>query len=184
MRTLSISVIFCFLFALSCSNDENEPIIAFAPKPITTVEILLTDDAKNNELFSFRDLDGAGGEEPVVRNNILRANTSYTSVLLMLDESVEPASDITSQVAREDIDHQVFYVVDGSNMSVEYLDSDSAGNPLGILTNITTGEPGTSTLTIVLRNQPDKVAAGTSANNIDGAGGNTDIEVTFEVEVR
>ena len=184
MRTLCISILLSSLFVLSCTNDENEPLIQFEPKPITTVEILLTDDAKNNELFSFRDLDGAGGEEPVIRNNILRANTNYTSVLLLLDESVEPATNITNQVARENLDHQVFYLVGGDNMSIEYLDADSAGNPLGILTSITTGEPGTSTLTIVLRNQPDKLAAGTSANNIDGAGGNTDIEVTFEVEVR
>ena len=181
---LRILLVLSLVFMLSCSNVEDEPIAAFAPKPITTVEILLTDEAKNNELFSFRDLDGPGGEAPDIRTNILRPNTEYTSVLLMLDESVEPASNITNQVAIEGVDHQVFYVVDGTNMSIEYIDTDTDGNPLGILTSITTGDPGTSSLTIVLRFQPDKSAIGVNQGDLNNAGGDTDIEVTFEIEVR
>lgn len=184
MSRLNVLFLLSLLLTLSCTNNDDEPIVAFAPKSITTVEILLTDAAKNNELFSFRDLDGPGNEPPDIRTNILRANTEYTSVLLMLDESVEPASDITSQVATEGVDHQIFYVVEGPNMSVEYIDADADGNPLGILTSIITGDPGTSFLTIVLRYQPDKSASGVNQGNLNNAGGNTDIEVTFEIEVR
>jgi hypothetical protein len=56
MRVLSIPLTFCLALVMSCTSEETELLEVFEPKPITTVEILLTGDAKNNELFSFRDL--------------------------------------------------------------------------------------------------------------------------------
>jgi hypothetical protein len=104
-------------------------------------------------------------------------------MLLLLDESVEPANDITAVVAGDDVNHQGFYALNGDNISIAYLDFDANGHPLGTLMSTTSG-PGESSLTIVIRNQPNKGDSGVPQGEISNAVGNTDIEVTFEVEVR
>ena len=61
---------------------------------------------------------------------------------------------------------------------------DANGNPIGLLTTVTTEEPGNGTITVILRHEPDKFALGVSNGDITNAGGETDIEVVFNVEVK
>ena len=44
-------------------------------------------------------------------------------------------------------------------------------------------KPGNGTITVILRHEPDKDASGVSNGDITNAGGETDIEVVFNVEV-
>ena len=64
-----------------------------------------------------------------------------------------------------------------------YSDQDNDGNPLGLLFELTTGDAGNESYTITLRHEPDKTAAGVSGGDITNAGGETDIEVVFDVVV-
>ena len=43
---------------------------------------------------------------------------------------------------------------------------------------------GSGTITVTLRHEPNKDAAGVSSGDIANAGGETDIEVTFNVEIQ
>ncbi|MEZ7887763.1 MAG: type 1 periplasmic binding fold superfamily protein, partial [Flavobacteriales bacterium] len=61
---------------------------------------------------------------------------------------------------------------------------DEEGNPIGLSTVLTTGEMGSGTITVTLRHEPNKDAAGVSSGDIANAGGETDIEVTFNVEIQ
>ncbi|MBF4984188.1 type 1 periplasmic binding fold superfamily protein, partial [Nonlabens mediterrranea] len=60
------------------------------------------------------------------------------------------------------------------------VDTDANGNPLGLDTTFTTGAAGTGTLTIVLRHEPLKPNDGTLLN----AGGETDVQVEFDLDVQ
>jgi len=49
---------------------------------------------------------------------------------------------------------------------------------------LTTDAAGSGTITVILRHEPDKGASGVNDGDITNAGGETDIEVTFDVTVQ
>ena len=168
----------------SCEKDDPE--VPNEEELITTVTYGLTPIGGGSIVqFEFRDLDGDGGNAPVVTEGVLLANTTYVGVLSFLDESGSETEDITVEVAEEADEHQVFYTITGGlNGTVSYSDADINGDPIGLLTSFATGDAGTGMLTVSLRHEPTKDAAGVSDGDITNAGGETDIEVTFDVTVQ
>jgi hypothetical protein len=68
-------------------------------------------------------------------------------------------------------------VVDpASLLSVVYADTDSNGDPIGLLNTVTTNTAAAGTLTVILKHQPD-MKDGSSPT------GETDIELSFIKEV-
>ena len=94
-----------------------------------------------------------------------------------------PAEDITAEVLEEALEHQVFYQVASGDFVIQYADQDSNGNPIGLSTNFQSNTTG-GNLTVILKHEPSKTAAGVSGGDITNAGGETDIEVVFPVNVR
>ncbi|MDA8693527.1 type 1 periplasmic binding fold superfamily protein, partial [Saprospiraceae bacterium] len=70
-----------------------------------------------------------------------------------------------------------------SGLMISYEDMDSDDNPLGLSTTLNTTSAGTGTLTIILRHLPNKNGDGVSDGEIANAGGDTDVEVTFNIDV-
>jgi len=176
-RLFYILPLFLLVFLIACEKDPKVP---NEEELITTVTYTLTPQAGGDPVvFSFRDLDGDGGQEPVVVLGQLKANTIYNGVVQLLNESVSPLEDITLEVEEEALEHQFFYTFSNVNASYIYTDTDSNNHPVGIDTRVTTSDPGEGLLTIVLRHLPDKEASGVSDGNIANAGGETDIEVSF-----
>ena len=62
--------------------------------------------------------------------------------------------------------------------------SDADGNPIGLATTVTTGAASTGEFTVILRHEPMKDAQGVKDGDITNAGGETDIEVNFPVEIQ
>ena len=83
----------------------------------------------------------------------------------------------------EDLEHQVFFSTSVSGMTISYNDMDDDGNPLGLSSIVNTSTADNGTLTIILRHEPAKDADGVSDGDITNAGGETDIEVTFNIDV-
>ena len=102
----------------------------------------------------------------------------------MFDTSGDETEDIGEEVAEEDDEHQFFFSSTVAGVSVAYNDADGDGNPLGLANTVTTGAAGSGTLTVILRHEPDKNADGVSGGDISNAGGETDIEVAFPIEVQ
>ena len=97
----------------------------------------------------------------------------------MLNETVDPSENVTEEVDEEALEHQFFYTIGGNlDVATEYENFDADGNPLGTLLMLSTGEASSGTLTLTLRHEPNKPNTGLS-----DAGGETDIEVTFNVAV-
>lgn len=190
INLLFVAGMFSLLFLTSCEKDEPEdPIIPNEEEVITTLNFTLTPDGGGAPVvLSFQDLDGDGGNAPTISEGTLDNNTIYNGSLELLNELEDPAEDITLEVAEEELEHQFFYETlfptELSDVNIAYNDLDEEGNPIGLSTVLTTGEMGSGTITVTLRHEPNKDAAGVSSGDIANAGGETDIEVTFNVEIQ
>jgi len=171
-----------------CSDDEpDDPIIPNEEELITTLIYELIEDGGTDTVrFEFRDLDGEGGDAPIVSADTLKANTTYTGSVMFLNEQEDPAEDITEEVEEEADEHQVFYSSSANGVSIVYSagDVDGNGNPIGLMTDFITTDSTDGMLKITLRHEPDKMANGVSDGDITNAGGQTDIEVDFNVHIR
>ena len=171
------------LFITSCKKDD--PIIENEEELITTLIYTLTQEAGGDSVvLSFEDLDGDGAITPIITGGTLGANTIYNGSLQLLNESVNPAEDITVEVQEEAEEHQFFFQNNISGLSIAYTDEDENGHPIGLSSKITTTGSGSGTITVTLRHEPIKTAAGVSNGDITNADGATDIEVTFDVVVQ
>lgn len=169
------------LFSTSCSNDDapvNEEEV------ITTVRTTLTGGGQIITLTS-RDLDGDGPNAPVVTvSGNLVAGVTYTGSTEFLNELENPAEDITVEVEQEGTKHQVFYQLAPSIGTTTYTDTDVNGRPIGLNFTLVAGTSGaTGTLTVTLKHDLNKSAAGVAAGDITNAGGSTDAAVSFSVAV-
>ncbi len=171
----------------SCSkDDDNTPVIENEEEVITSlIYTLVPDNGGDGIVLSFRDLDGDGGDAPIVNTSSpLAQNTAYQGTLVLLNESVVPAEEINGEIIEEDEDHQFFFQSQGSaGINVSYDDQDSDGNPIGLQTRLQTTDATQGQLIITLRHEPKKTADGVKNGLIENAGGETDIEVSFDLTV-
>jgi hypothetical protein len=174
--------LFGILFT-ACSDDDND-----TPEPvneeevITTMTVTLTPVTGGNAIIlSKRDTDGDGPTPPVVDvSGNLTAGLAYDGSIVLLNETVNPAEDITTEVREESNVHQFLFASDNDlDVAIEYDDIDDNGNPLGLEFDLVAGEPSSGILTIVLRHDLTKPNDGTLA----GAGGETDVEASFPITV-
>lgn len=173
------AVLFSSLLFTACT-EEPHPVNEH--EVITTMTITLQPDGGGDDIIlKTYDSDGDGEEEPAVTvSGNLAANKTYNGSIELLNETEDPAEDVTEEIEEEDKDHQFFYTVgSGLNVTTEYSNNDSDGNPLGTKFKLTTGEASSGALTFTLRHEPNKPNDG----SLDDAGGETDIETTFDVTI-
>jgi len=186
MKTLRNSILFVAFLVLmqSCEKDEDEMCPPNEEEVITTLRMTLTPVGLGNDVFfEFKDLDGDGGNNPVITEGVLSENILYTADIVFLNESVSPIEDITLEVADEALEHQVFFQSSVPNLDIAYADSDANGNPIGLTSQFQTSAAGNGTLNITLIHEPMKDATGVSDGDITNAEGEVDIEVNFDVIV-
>ncbi|MDZ4708084.1 MAG: type 1 periplasmic binding fold superfamily protein [Saprospiraceae bacterium] len=181
----SVLSIFFILLVIVLGCKKDDPIIPNEEEIITSLKYTLTPvGGGNTVLLSFKDLDGDGGNSPVIMSGKLSRNTTYLGSLELLNEQESPVGNITNEIEMENKDHQFFFTVSGGlSLTVSYDDTDGNGKPVGLKTRLTTTVASAGKLTITLRHLPDKSAPGVASGNIANAGGDTDIEVNFEVNV-
>ena len=101
-------ILFATLMFTSCDKNNPEPPVD--PEVITTLNYTLSPSSGGSDVsLSFSDLDGDGGNAPIITGGKLEANTTYTGILELLNESVTPTEDITEEIAEEDEEHQFFF---------------------------------------------------------------------------
>jgi hypothetical protein len=171
---------------IACSDSEPDiPVIPNEEELITTLKWQLVSlDAMDTLNFIFRDLDGDGGADPTLVTPDLKANTSYTAELQLLNELENPFEDITIEVLEEAEQHQFFFESTVADLSVSYADLDINSKPIGILSTVQTADTASGVTIITLRHLPDKFAAGVSDGSLANAGGETDISVSFTMNVK
>lgn len=176
-------VVTCLLLLSSC--EKEDPIIPNEEEVITSLIYTLTSlDGSDIQIFSFEDADGDGGNDPVITNAVLKTNTTYNASISLLNKLENPAGDIGEEVLEEAEEHQLFFSTEITGLDITYADSDADNNPLGLSTQVTTAAADSGVLTITLRHEPNKSAAGVANGDITNAGGETDIEVSFNVTIQ
>lgn len=180
-KTSYSNLVYGFLFALSmmllqgCRIDDPEPVNE--EEVITTVRVTIVHPIQEPPIvLEFLDPDGEQGSAvpAITVSGSLKAASQYTATITLLNETVEPAEDISEEVVEEGTDHLVCF--DSSqNIEILYNDEDENGLPLGLTTSWVTGAAGPGEVTIALRHQ-----AGTKTGDCPGAG-ESDVEVTFNV---
>lgn len=179
LRNLTIAMV--ILTSLnSCSNDYTQ---VNEEEVITTVTTTLTGGGLTRTLTS-RDLDGDGPNAPVITiSGNLMANTTYTGTVTFLNEIANPVDNITTEVLAEGVDHQIFYQAPSAIGTFTYNDTDTNGKPIGLQFTLVTGNAGVGNITLTLRHEPNKSAAGVSSGDITNAGGATDALVTYPITI-
>jgi len=185
ISTLIILVATLLLFG--CGDD---------PKPtneeelITTLQVVLTPTGGGtNVTLEFFDEDGDGAFVPEYSYTpstgsgaslaaVLEANKTYTAAITLLNESENPAENITLEIEEEAADHIFCFTIAGANLSVSNRNLDENDLPVGLTSTWTAGAANTGTINIKLRHQP-----GTKNGDCPGTG-DTDIDVTFNVAIQ
>ena len=181
MKFLS-TAIFASALIFSCSSDDDstpEPVLE--EEVITTMTITLTADGQADVILQTQDLDGDGPNLPVVTvSGDLSENTMYSGSIVLLNETEDPAENITEEIEEEALEHQFFYTIgNGLNAETDYNDADSDGNPIGLDFVLSTNSVSSGSITFTLRHEPTKPNIG-----IEDAGGETDIEATFDIAIQ
>jgi hypothetical protein len=179
MKFFKYALLASTLIFASCSDDDDTPEPVNEEEVITTLTVTL-DSGSDTVVMQYQDLDGDGPDAATVTvSGSLSANTTYDGSIILLNETESPAENVTEEIEEEDLDHQFFYTVgSGLDVAAEYGDADSEGNPLGLSFILNTGMASSGGLTFTLRHEPNKPNTG-----LENAGGETDIEVTFDVTV-
>jgi hypothetical protein len=174
-------IIFAFaIIALSlnaCKKDKLPDVEE--EELITTISLKFTNTTNANDVrtITWKDVDGPGGNAPIISNLNLRSNATYAVVVdALLNETVSPAEDIKAEVIKENFDHLFVYKTTGANLTFSNFDRDRNNLPVGTSATATTGAASTGTFTIILRHQPD-VKNGTETP------GSTDLEAVFPVTI-
>ena len=182
--TPSLFLYFLMPLFLLTACKKDDPVIPNEEEIITRLTFTLTPtDGGSPVVLSFQDLDGDGGAAPEIIVAPLPANQTFTGKLELWSEQGETPEDITAEIMEEDEDHQFFFQTTLSGLNITYSDQDANGHPIGLATQVQTGAAESGSLTVILKHEPNKAASGVANGDVSNAGGETDIEVTFPIDV-
>lgn len=141
------------VFSTGCSeqsatpNDHGEE-----HDVVTTVTFLLVGDHNDTTRFVWEDADGPGGNNPDRIDTIrLKRGVAYSGTIQLMNVSVNPHEDLTTDVAAHKEQHQFFYTVTPKDLAeVTNLDKDSNGLSVGLSYTLTTHTQGTGVLEVSL----------------------------------
>jgi len=194
MRALPFLII--PLVLLGC---VEEPVKESTPEMITKVTLTFTSEAGGPDIISSAtDPDGDGVQNISSDGvTILEQDKIYNLSITLINELVDPSSpeyNVTHEI-EETGDEHLFYFgwtnnifsipsgngnIDNRLDEISYADQDNNGLPIGLTTTWkTTMGTQKGTFRILLKHQPG-LKSGTSESTV----GETDLAVTFEIEVQ
>ena len=160
---------------------SNLPAVINEEEVITTLNVTLIPVGGGTTVtLQTQDLDGDGPNAPVITvSDDLENGKVYNGTIELLNETVNPAEDITEEVEGESDEHQFFYTIGtGLDVSTTYENFDTNGENLGTEFTLTTNTVSSGILTFTLRHEPTKPNTG-----LTDAGGETDISATFDIVI-
>ena len=190
-KCIALALIAIINLTACSSDDDATPEVINEEEVITTITVTLVPQTGETVTLSSRDLDGDGPNPPVINiSGSLQAGILYEGSIELLNETVSPAEIVNEEIEEEADAHQFFYQVStGLNATITYTDteneylSNGSQNPVGINFQLQAGDASTGILSVTLRHQPSKDAAGVSDGDIANAGGESDVAQSFEVEI-
>lgn len=188
-KTLLFAAGITLLFA-ACKKEKDEARTENNNEEITTVKLTFTNAANAGDVVvaNWKDMDGAGGTNPVIDKINLKANTTYNLSTELFDERKNPADNVTEEIEEEGDEHRVFqlFYTNANAQAGDSLtnvatvvpqDKDVNNLPIGLKVALTTKTAFTGYLRLVVRHQP-------GAKNGTYAPGTTDVLTEFPVEIK
>ena len=164
----------------ACNNKEDEGEL------ITTVKLSLSVAGGTTMVHTWQDLDGAGGNAPVLPDTIKLGQITpggnpYTATLEFFNEQNGTKEDITLEVKNEAHDHFVCYEISSlslppAGLSISATDKDKNNLPIGLSTEWKPMGKDFGVVVVRLKHQP-------GTKNGTCAVGDTDVEVTFPYKI-
>ena len=152
-------------------NDEEEL--------ITTVKLAFTPlTGGTSTTFTYKDVDGAGGNAPTIDSIKLTKDLKYNVLLTLADDSKTPSEDITGEVQAEKEDHIFIFTAAPTTLfhHIEIKDMDANNKPVGLSTEWhTENAAATGNVRILLKHKADK--------NTPATTGGTDLDISFPVKI-
>jgi hypothetical protein len=183
-RGAVIMAVVCMLMSIltfsACGTKEDEGEL------ITTVQLSLSVAGGTPTQYTWKDLDGPGGNAPVLPDTIKLGQVTpggnpYVGTLTFLNQQNGQLQDITLEVKNEAQDHFVCYEVSSITMppvglTIVATDKDQNNLPIGLSTEWKPLGKDFGVVVVRLKHQPG-IKNGTCAV------GETDVEVTFPYKV-
>jgi hypothetical protein len=162
----------------SCKDDStDEPPHVHAGELITTVQLALTDTITGNvSVFSYSDIDGPGGNNPISDTLNLLSGRVYAMNVLVLDENASPIDTISAEIMNEADTH--LFVYTSSVLGVQISDQDINGQPLGLSAYVSALSVQPGTLRVQLRHYNSA-----QAKISGGSAYSTDVDFSMPVQV-
>ena len=181
IKFLTLALFTSILFIGCSKDDDQQPLPVNEEEVITTLTVSLVPEGGGTAvILQTRDLDGDGPNAPVITSSNLAAGVTYSGSIVLLNETENPAGNITEEVEEESVEHQFFYTATaGLDVTTNGENLDSEGNKLGTEFTLVAGAVSSGTLTFTLRHEPTKPNTG-----LDDAGGESDIIALFNVAVQ
>lgn len=172
------------LFFACKMNDNVEPSID--NELLTRVELTFTDPTtKTSSTFIYQDKDGDPKTAPERFDKIvLHKGTTYTMSIGIFDDTKSPVTDVSESIKQEsDIHLFVFKIAPAGLLSTTITDKDINGLPIGLASSvITSSTAGIGKYNVLLKHQPE--VNGVKVKNGQEAGGSTDVDLLFDIEVK
>ncbi|MBX2922650.1 MAG: hypothetical protein KF746_10700 [Chitinophagaceae bacterium] len=173
---ISLAVVSCKKESAKPEDNDNEV--------ITTVELHFTEQGTSNvKTFKWEDLDGDGGNAPVIEEITLTPDKVYDVHIKLLDKTKTPVEDVTEEVEEESQDHRFYFIpTAGSNITIDNLDNDDNDIPLGLTSTWTTAAAATGSVNVVLRHYPNGGKA--EGDPVNSSKSSSDVDVTFNTKLQ
>jgi hypothetical protein len=189
------------LLGLAACGDTETPEEQNAEEVITTVELAWVPATGGEAVVTTWD-DADGDGTPAVDTVTLTTGTTYAVSVRFLNALESPAEDITTEVAAESDQHQVFFTgtgvegpgsaSSGAVLRHAYADTDPNGLPVGLENTVEALVVGSGELVVTLQHLPEEggvavkvagLAEGVASGGFSSIPGEADASVGFPVTV-
>lgn len=149
---------------------------------ITTINIALTEDGNPANVVAgqWQDLDGDGGNAPVISGITLENGKTYSGTIELLNEPEN--EDITDEIRAEKEEHQFYYTAEGNvagRVTITVTDVDANNLPVGLQYSVavSAGAVTSGSLNIILYHFADIAKTGTNVSD------ETDIDIDIPITI-
>lgn len=191
MKILKSRFLYCFAVSVvltlattmnSCGNKVEEGEL------ITTVQLTLNLPGDSGKIYTWQDLDGPGGNNPVLPDTIILGQVTpggnpYSGMLEFFNKQGGKNENITLEIEKEKNNHLVCYEVSSltmqpqSGITISVTDKDDKSLPIGLKTEWKTKTTDKGEIWIRLKHQPNSKTGSCDV-------GETDVEVAFPYVIR
>ena len=181
MKVRIFTIMFCLAMGLaalldSCKNESTPT----TSEHITTLRVVAQNLTTNvTDTFTYVNYNQTKSSPPSLVDTLrLQANSSYAIQVVVLNETLSPAQNMTDTIEARGDNHLMIYNIDPTALfSLRIQDKDSKGLPIGLMSTWTTTNATNGWLRMILLQQPGN-KNGTQTPGI------TDFEADFPVVVK